>query len=248
MSKKLTNLELDKIKTEFFISDIVFRSSDGYLVVYVSKDRVSEKSKPGFISVQQLSNFQSKIRQKYDVSCEVVLIDSEDLDALGKGFEFLLKNTFPNFIQGVKITFLNSQNANIRIQIPDSNDVNKKNVENFLISILTTASIETMMLQWIEEKETLPTLIELLLEIKKLQPVTIKSIAISLSEDYQSLQEKQSWLNKQLDKLIKKHLIVREQVQATYCLTAQGLNVLPKVLNRNSSDIVRALDLGKRKW
>ncbi|HHQ4504723.1 TPA: hypothetical protein ACSPZQ_004009 [Aeromonas veronii] len=248
MSKKLTNLELDKIKNESFISDIVFRSSDDCLVLYVSKDRVSEKSKTGFVSVQQLSNFQSNIIQKYDINCEVILIDSDNLDALGKGFEFLLKTTFPDFIQEVKINFLNSQNASIQIKISDSYDLNKEHVEVFLEKILTTASVETISIQWIEEKEILPNLIELLLKIKKLQPVTIKYLAISLSEDYQFLQEKRNWLNKQLDKLIKKHLIVREQVQATYCLTAQGLNVLPKFLNRYSSDIIRALDLGKRKW
>ncbi|WP_214657216.1 hypothetical protein, partial [Vibrio anguillarum] len=64
--------------------------------------------------------------------------------------------------------------------------------------------------------------------------------------DYEHVEGR--WLNRQLDKLIKKEVVVREQETATYSLTFKGLNVLPSISSRINSDIVRALDLGRRKW
>jgi hypothetical protein len=67
-----------------------------------------------------------------------------------------------------------------------------------------------------------------------------------LSKDYPALRI--DGLNKQLDKLIKKKFLIRERDTETYVMTALGLNLLPQIASRNSSDIVRALDLGRRKW
>lgn len=99
-------------------------------------------------------------------------------------------------------------------------------------------------LQWDEIE--LPSVIEILSKTKKLQPVKREHLYANLRENYSSLQE--VWLNKQLDRLIKKRFLVREQETQTYALTAHGLNVLPQIAGRNNSDIVRALDLGRRKW
>lgn len=235
----------DKIQADFFISDVIVRTSDGCVVLYVPKDKISEKAQNGFVSLKQLGNLQSKLKREFAVDSELILSDSDNLVMMSKGFEVLLKTTFPDVVDEADIDFLNAQKVSVTIKVSDSVGSAEKNaIEAFLGATLTSAKIQVQALQWNEIE--LPSGIEILANTKKLQPVKLEQLYASLRENYSSLQD--SWLNKQLDRLIKKRLLVREQETKTYAMTALGLNVLPKIAGRNNSDIVRALDLGRRKW
>ncbi len=235
----------EKIQAEYFISDFIVRESDGSLVLYVPKDRVSEKAQKGFISLKQIETLQSKLNLEYGVNSELVLLDSDNLAKMSQGFETLLRTTFPTVVDKAEVYFLNAQKVSVTIKTSDViESTQKESIDAFLKSVLTSAKIEIQALHW--DQIELPSLIEILTVIKKLQPVKLEQAYADLSTDYSLLQ--MDWLNKQLDRLIKKRFLVREQSRETYALTAQSLNVLPKIANRNSSDIVRALDLGRKKW
>lgn len=235
----------DEIRAEYCILDFIIRSSDGVLVVYVPKDKVSDKAQKGFVSLKQLDNLQSKLKREFDVSTEIVLLDADSLLKVGEGFVALLKTTFQDIITDAHISFLNAHRVSATIVLSEFvENSNKKAVEVFLRAVLTPAQIELQAVHWDEVE--LPSLIEILTTTKKLQPVELDRAHDFLRKVYPALQ--MDWLNKQLDKLIKKRLLVREHDTKTYVITALGLNVLPKIANRNNSDIVRALDLGRRKW
>ncbi|WP_412503112.1 hypothetical protein [Shewanella chilikensis] len=235
----------DEIRAEYCISDFIVRASDGILVLYVPKDKVSDKAQKGFVSLKQLDNLQNKLKIEFGTSSEIVLLDADSLTKVAEGFVALLKSTFQDIITDAHITFLNAHRVSATIVLSEFVDNSKKEaVAAFLNAVLTPAQIELQAVQWDEVE--LPSLIEILITTKKLQPVKLDGIYYFLHKDYPVLQ--MDWLNKQLDKLIKKKLLVRENDTKTYVITALGLNVLPKIANRNSSDIVRALDLGKRKW
>ncbi|WP_429044559.1 hypothetical protein [Aeromonas veronii] len=235
----------DEIRAEYCISDFFMRASDGVLVLYVPKDKVSDKAQKGFVSLKQLDNLQSKLKREFDVSAEMVLLDADSLIKVGEGLVTLLKATFQNIITDAHIAFLNAHRVSATIVLSEFVDNSKKEaVEAFLTSVLTPAHIELQAVQWDEVE--LPPLIEILTTTKRLQPVKLDSLYDFLRKDYPVLQ--MDWLNKQLDKLIKKKFLVRERDTITYAITALGLNLLPKIASRNNSDIVRALDLGKRKW
>ena len=245
MSNQTSIPNFDDILVEYFISDVIVRTSDGCVVLYVPKDKISEKAQKGFVSLKQLSNLKCKLKKDYGVDSEFILSDSDSLEKMGEGFEILLKTTFPDTVDEVRISFLNAQRVSVIIKLSDAAETHKKEViETFLKTILSSAKIEVQSLQWDEVE--LPPLIEVLTVTKRLQPVKLEQVHAYLNEEYPLLQE--SWLNKQLDKLIKKRFLVREQVEKTYILTAHGLNILPKIVSRNNSDIVRALDLGRKKW
>lgn len=245
MSNKPAIPNFDVIKTEYFISDVIVRTFDGCVILYVPKDKVSDTAQKGFVSLKQLDNLQNKLKQEYGVDSELILTDSDNLAKMSEGFETLLKTTFPGVVGGAQVYFVNAQKVNVIIKLSDAVESTKKEtIKAFLETVLTAAKIEVQALQWDEVE--LPSLIEVLTTTKKLQPVKLNKVYSCLHEDYPSLQE--NWLNKQLDKLVKKRFLVREQATETYVVTAYGLNVLPKVASRNSSDIVRALDLGRRKW
>jgi hypothetical protein len=235
----------EEIQAEYCISDFIVRASDGILVLYVPKDKVSDKAQKGFVSLKQLNNLQSKLKREFDTSTEVVLLDADSLTKVGEGFVALLKSTFQDIITDANISFLNAHRVSATIVLSEFLDNSKKEaIEAFLTAILTPTHIELQAVQWDEVE--LPSLIEILTTTKKFQPVKLNNLYDFLCKDYPALRI--DWLNKQLDKLIKKKFLVRERNTETYVMTALGLNLLPKIASRNSSDIVRALDLGRRKW
>lgn len=235
----------DKVRAEYYISDFIRRSSDGIFVLYVPKDKVSDKAQKGFVSLKQLNNLQSKLKREFGTSTEIVLLDVDSLTKVSEGLVALLKSTFQDIITDAHISFLNAHRVSVTIVLTEFVENSKKDaVEAFLTAILTPAHIELQAVQWDEVE--LPSLIEILTTTKKYQPVKLDNLDNFLSENYPELRI--DWLNKQLDKLIKKKLLVRERNTETYALTALGLNLLPNIVSRNSSDIVRALDLGRRKW
>jgi len=245
LSNSLVIPDFDAVKTEYFIHDYIVRSSDGYVVLYVRKDKVSERAQKGFVSLKQLKNFQSKLKREYGIDSELILSDSENLSKMSAGIEILIKTNFYEAVEGVDIYFFHSQKVSVMIKLSGATSLSKKeSIETFLKTILTSAKIEIQALQW--DDIDLPSLIEVLTATKKLQPVKLEKVYACLRKDHPLLQE--NWVNKQLDKLIKKRFIVREKSTETYAMTARGLNVLPQIASRNNSDIVRALDLGRRKW
>lgn len=238
--------ELDELLTSYFVSDITVRSSDGCYVLYVPKDRVSEVKSKGFISKKQLANLQNKLSEQYQIRSEVLLIDSEKLDRLKTSFETLLQVTFPDDIADCSFVFLNAQRVSVEVNLHSFERGDKKAIQDYLESILSPVGVDHVALRWIDNQAELPSIIEVLSMTKRTQPATIEEMVNYLSRDYEHVGG--GWLNRQLDKLIKKKLVVREKETATYCLTFKGLNVLPSISSRNNSDIVRALDLGRRKW
>lgn len=246
MLEKLDSPELEALIKSYFVSDVTIRSSDGCYVLYVPKDRVSEVKSQGFISKKQLSNLQDKLNEQYKIRSEVLLIDSEKLDKLKVSFETLLQVTFPDDIADCSIEFLNAQSVSVEVSLHSIERADKKAIQGHLELILSPVGVSHVALRWIDNQAEFPSIIEVLSATKRAQPATIEEIVNSLSRDYEHVGG--GWLNRQLDKLIKKKLVVREKETATYCLTFKGLNVLPSASNRNNSDIVRALDLGRRKW
>lgn len=235
----------DEIKKKYFISDFFIRSSDGCIVLYIPKDKVSHKAEKGFVSHTQLDNLQSKLKSQSNINSEIVLLDTDGLIKVSEGFVALLKSTYTNIVSDAQISFLTAHRANVVVQLSELSDNSQKEaIESFLKAVFSPANIELQAL-YFEEVE-LPSLVEILAKTKVLQPATLERIHTYLSEEYTSIQI--TWLNKQLDKLIKKRFLVREKETKSYTVTALGLNVLPRLATRNSSDILRALDLGRRKW
>ncbi|PML79478.1 hypothetical protein [Enterovibrio norvegicus] len=238
--------ELEKLLKNYFVSDVTIRSSDGCYVLYVSKDCVTDVARKGFVSKKQLSNLQERLNEQYNISSEVLLTDSEKLDKLKSTYETLLQVTFPDDIAHCSFVFLNAQRVSVEVSLRNFERADKQAIQDYLDTLLSPVGVDNVALRWIDSQAELPSIIEILAVTKRTQPATIEEIVNFLSLDYEHVQG--SWLNRQLDKLIKKKLVVREKETATYCLTFRGLNVLPSISSRNNSDIVRALDLGRRKW
>lgn len=241
-----TITELSNIQREYFVSDINIRSSDGVIVLYVPNERVSEVVRTGFVSKRQLENLAIKLTEKYSVDVEFIYIEANKLEQLGQGVEILLKAKYGDLIEEIDFTFLTAFKVNAWIKTKNLDESQKKIIESYLVSIFFDSDVTDVDVQWVGEIDRLPSFIEILIMTKRLQPGLLNTYVSNLSDDYQNINEK--WLNRQLDKLIKKDLIVRDSTTKEYSLTGKGLSVIPNILSRTNSDIARALALGRRKW
>ncbi len=97
----------------------------------------------------------------------------------------------------------------------------------------------------IEEMYKLPSKLAILRVIKKKAPIKFNTIRDDLQE--KGFLSRENLLKNKLDEMRKKDMIIHTEGQ--YILTGKGLSILPITKDRyHSSDIERALELGKRKW
>ncbi len=221
-------------------------SQNKHVVLYVPNERVSEVVKTGFVSKKQLENIASKLSEKYSLRIELIYVETNKLEQLGQGIELLLKSKYSDFIEEVHFTFFTAFKVNVWIKQKDLNRNQQDTIEKYLYSVFFDSGVTDVDVQWVGEIDRLPSFMEVLIMTKKLQPVLLSTYVSNFSADYQSINDK--WLNRQLDKLIKKDLVIRDNTTKEYSLTGKGLGVIPNVLSRTNSDISRALDLGRRKW
>ena len=231
---------------KFYVEDINIRASDGSIILYVPKDRISDLAEKGYISKLQLENLAKKLSEKYSVKTEVVYTNSETLEQLRKGLEAKIKNEFNDFMDDVFLTFHSAKRVSVWISSNKLPEVSKEGVTTFITSILSPLNIIVSIINWVDSKHELPSLMELVVSTKKIQPAILDDYVRELKDKYESIEAK--WVNRHLDKLIKKKLLSRDNNTKRYSLTGQGLTIIPNIKSRDNSDILRVLDLGRRKW
>jgi hypothetical protein len=143
------------------------------------------------------------------------------------------------------MAFFGDSVVNSHIEVSDLSDDLKESIQEYYLNRLSEVDLKSGVIHWVDSANDLPSLIWLLRFLKKNQPIKIKDFIEMTCVKYPSISEK--WLNHKLDQLRKKDLVIREKSD-TYCLAANGLNIVPAGSYSASSDIDRALALGRRKW
>lgn len=235
-------LELRK----FCVEELNIRASDGSIILYVPKESTSDLAAKGYVTHVQLKNLAKKLSKKYSVKVEVVYTKSDSFENLRKGFEAQIKSEFQNIVGDVFVTFQSAKSLSVWISANNLPDEKKMLVSKFVSSILSPLEISVTEINWVDAVRELPSLMELIIATKKIQPAILDNYVSELRDKYQLIDVK--WVNRHLDKLIKKKLISRDNQTKQYALTGKGLSAIPNIRSRKNSDILRALDLGKRKW
>lgn len=238
--------KLKSIKDKYYISRIEKRNYDNSLILYIPIDRISEIAKDGCISKLQLEILLKNLSSEYENKIEILYTESDRLNSLAKGIELLLKANFSDLINETNFTFLSSEKVSVEIFIENLNEDKKNSINKYIESLFKESHIEVVNIEWIGDPEEYPSPIEILIALKKMQPISLELFLTDLNLDFQSINTK--WLNRQLDKLIKRGLLVRDNVSKQYALSWKGLSIIPNVSNSSNSDIKRALSLGHRKW
>lgn len=228
-----------------FIDDVRYRPSDDVILLYVPQEKILDKSKKGYTSNRQLEFIKKKIVETYGITAEVIVTQSEDHIDLEAGVFQILNRKFDDKVLALYLSFSGVDVVNVWIDIEGLNQELLEDIERHLRDILAEANILVNAISWISTESEVPTLATILREIKINQPIELNGLLELLHEDYSSVSDK--WLNRKLDQLRKKGFLRREK-NGCYVLTALAIATVPAGTRYTSSDIERALALGKRKW
>jgi len=242
---KLNKLEeFPKIQSTHYVSDVRIRQADNALLLYVPRNKVSGKINRDCTSERQLKNLQKKLANKYDLVVEIIYTYPENQENLESACYQILNQRFKN-IKEIYLSFLNESTIDVWIAVDNLTSTIESDITASLNNIVNESSLTLHSIQWVNPVVDLPTYLYILNSLKIHQPIKISRLTEIISKTFSAVNEK--WLNKNLDTLRKKKFLIREKT-GFYQVSERGLAVLPNQLSSNSSDVQRALALGKRKW
>lgn len=197
--------ELSEIQQKYFVADISIRSFDHAIVLYIPIERISETTKPGFVSKRQLDNLSKRLSRKYSSKIEIIHTNTSHMEDLGKSIEHLIKTKYKTIIEEADLNFLTAKRANLWLKTKALEEEEKIEIEKYIKNELENNDISESRVKWISETDRLPSLMEILVMTKIHQPIPIQTYTAKLLNEHPEISEK--WINRQLDKLIKKILL-----------------------------------------
>lgn len=229
-----------------YVAGVRIRPSDETVMLYVSQDRISSKVHSGLASLRQLNNLKKDITQKFSRNAEVILFQNDAQKELESGFYRILNRKFDGQIISLYISFQEKSIVDGFIEVANLSEHLQIEITKHFTLVLKNAELQLGFLYWLDSPVDFPTVVALLRVIKVLQPVSIKELSVEIQKKYILVSDE--WLNHKLDLLRKKGFVLRQKINNTYVLSGEALSAIPAGARRNSSDIERALALGRKKW
>lgn len=248
-SSEITRLkEFLALKGIDFVSEIrASRTPPFDFVLCVPGDRIAQLAGEGQISRRQMKLLQTAAKKECGLDVGWIVTPSEKTNAVETALLELLASRFPTAVNAVFISSLKSEPVSVWLDRNPANEAPpelsslREVVEQFLklyrvaaVLVMDGASADT------------PTNPMILRRLKIIAPATTKQLALALTAAGATIPQAR-WLQSKLDTLRKQGLVVRAN-NGEYCLTELGLSLVPHSQTRTSSDIDRALALGRRKW
>ncbi|GEM_PF-777107 len=232
-----------------FIQEIRIRPNDGSLVATISNSSIGEKAIEGKTSWRQLTYIRKAIKEKFNTEIEFVISKSEVHGNLENGLLGILEQKFPTVVLLCFLSFPKSGFADVWMEFREPESVSessREQIQEVVEEYLKLSDVNHYMVHWGLGELSLPTTVAILRAIKITAPADLGAIENNLSQNAFSWPS-QTWLKNKLDLFRKKGLLLRQQDES-YVLTQETLSKIPHGNFRTSSDVERALALGRRKW
>ncbi len=231
-----------------FVSEIrASRTPPFDFALCVPGERIANMAGQGQISRRQMKLLQTAAKKECGLEIEWVVTPNEKTSAVETALLELLATRFPGAVNAVFISSLKSEPVSVWLDRnpqyeapPDLSAL--REVAEQLLKLYGVA----MFLVMDGAGADTPTNPMILRRLKIVAPATTEQLAEALSAAGATIPETR-WLQSKLDTLRKQGFVARSNA-GTYCLTELGLSLVPHSRNRSSSDIDRALALGRRKW
>ena len=252
----MSNTDLSKLSAlrEFlsarsldFISDIqANRPPPIDFALSLTADRIGDQAGRGMISYRQMSMLSKAIRDEIGIEVEWIVTPGRETGSLETALETLLENRFPGAVSSVFLSALNARPLMVWV-VPNSNGtaVASKMIKMCIIDFLTLYNIQESQVTF-KDGNALPSDIMILRRIKIHAPISREQLEDILVGAGTFLPHPR-WLQLKLDSLRRKGDLIRSKT-GQYSLTECALNAVPHGGSRSSSDVERALALGRRKW
>lgn len=247
--KETAAIEFVQERAKKYAQSIEYRRFDGAIVVRIPVSRVSDTASSTSTSKRQLTHLVNDVNKRFGRELLAIFVLDEVHESMEMALSSLLRQRFPKGVRSILVSVPSTDNVTVIIEPynnkpPADGMVSKANelVERFFE--LQDMHLKTI--EWVGATVERPTLSILLRMVKTLAPVDISDIVnVLYSQDYWYIDEKQ--LRHQLDALRKKGFVVRQR-SGKYVPTELALHAVPHGATRSSSDVDRALELGRRKW
>lgn len=201
----------------------------------------------GFTSTRQLTHLTNRLA-KNDVSLTWVIVGTGEMQDLAEALQKQLQFLFGPSLTVTSLSTLGSATTTIIIQTSESRLISSKyqGIRQFCEMLLNgygVRDVEVIM----EDGEEIPSDLMILRRIKILSPVSSDALAEKLIPSTDRNSPTVKILSGKLDTLRKKGMLLRRE-DGKYVLTLKGIWACGGATTRNSSDVARALVLGRRKW
>lgn len=215
---------------------------DSYLFAFIKVNKDSDGRQVP--SNMMLKKIQKEISETNTSTNIRFILNHESEDSLEVGLRATLLHAFPNYVRNV---FLSSDPVGIVAWIvPKSEEAkySRDEIKRRCEVYFDNASIKFSDAKFTVD-ENLPSRTAILAELRIAAPAMSENLIERLVEKgFQA--PPQSYVSRHLDALRKASLVVRRS-DGSFSLTAKALKILGTHKRRNSPDIVRLLDLARRK-
>jgi hypothetical protein len=216
----------------------------------VFENSISETANAGKVSRRKLAFLKRAVMEKLGIEVEILISKGQAHEDLEAGLTSLLKHRYPNTIQDCFISSLEGAVADVwfagMAKDAIASDKSRRDLKEAVSEYLKLYGTTLRQLHFGDQEPSVPTPIAILKAIKVLAPVDVHKLETVLKTANATLPSA-SWLWGKLDLLRKQGLILRRH-DGQYVATSSGLAVIPHTKSRTSSDVQRALVLGRRKW
>jgi hypothetical protein len=217
------------------------------IALFIDSDDIAARADSKHTSWRQLRRLQQDIRKKLEIDIEWIVIPGPEVAALETALIEILRSQFPGIFASAFVSSPKISPAWVWLeaipgtrQMPDS-----KAVESCVRDLFKVFGFEAPNVVYANANE-LPSNITILRSIKINSPILVEDLLSIMMRKGSAIPDLR-WLQTKLDTMRKSGLLVRAH-SGHYALTELALATVPISKNRTSSDVERALALGRAKW
>ena len=230
-----------------FVKDISIIDGDAEnnVIVFISASYLGSKAVSGRTSLRQLAHLKRIAAKELGLYVNFRVTVSEDREEIESGINALVRKVLQS--SDVKVFLSVSKDRYADLWFDDAPKSISENIKINMITVIKDylKNVDLTLHEMYLHGASIPSSAMILRSVKILQPATAQEITkYIIDRGFLSVPIK--WIKSQLDLLRKKKFIIWSK--ETYSITYEGLSSLPIVRGRSSSDIERALALGKRRW
>lgn len=228
-----------------FVEKIRLRKSDNSLVVYVTES-YKKNNEIVEVSDNKINRLSRDLKSLFEVDVDIIKIKDDYFLDLEESLKVIVNNRLDRHVVNFFITFIDPKKAEVWLETDFPEQKEEVQVYEVVKSVFSSAEIEVSGFNWVNLEEKVPSLLQVLMLIKVFQPIKKDELVGKLlGKGFYSVDDK--WVSAKLDQLRKKKTVIRQK-SGTYTICSKGLSVIPQAYGKNSSDIVRALALGRNRW
>lgn len=250
----LDSVRLDTLKDYLekekfiFYENLHVRPNSNTIIISVPESAIGKKVTKNLISHRKLTFLKKKIASDLVITVEFIFVRGDFQNKIESGLYALLVSKFPRIIDEVFLSFNSNEIYDVWLVLAEGAQSNLEfNLEmrSIIEKYLKLFNAKLGLLKAGVDSD-LPTLTQILRAAKRLSPIKANVLFNELKNS--GLQAPSlSWIESKLDYLRKRKLVIRF-CDGNYSVTEAGLALVPHYKSRNSSDIERALALGRRIW